>query len=93
MNLTENSVIEKGKLTEIELLDIWRNIASIEKLNKKDIIKNQKLRFASWCLVTFATRFHMVVLCLHFVDINAFIQLSFSYLYIQGHYNFFYSSV
>ena len=38
------SVIEK--ITEIELPDIPRNIASVEKPDKKDIVKNQKSRFA-----------------------------------------------
>ena len=45
MDLTEKSVIEKKKLTEIELPDIPINIASVEKPNKKDIT-NQKPRFA-----------------------------------------------
>ena len=45
MDLTEKSVIEKKKLTEIEFPDIPRNIASVEKPNKKDIVKNQKSRF------------------------------------------------
>ena len=42
LDLTEKSVKEKKKLTEIELPDIPRNIAS----DKKDIVKNQKSRFA-----------------------------------------------
>ena len=45
VDLTEKSVIEKKKLTEIELPDIPRNIDSVEKPNKKDIAKNQKSRF------------------------------------------------
>ena len=47
MDLTEKSVIEKKKLTETELPDIPRNIASVEKPIKKIyIVKNQKSRFA-----------------------------------------------
>ena len=46
VDLTEKSVIEKKKLTEIELPDIPRNIASVENPDKKDIAKNQKSRFA-----------------------------------------------
>ena len=45
VHLTDKSVIEKKKLTEIELLDIPRNVASAEKPDKKDIAKNQKSRF------------------------------------------------
>ena len=44
--LTEKSVIEKKKLTEIELPDIPRNIGSAEKPDRKDIVKNRKSRFA-----------------------------------------------
>ena len=40
VDLTEKSVIEMKKLTEIELPDIPRNIASVEKTDKKDIVKN-----------------------------------------------------
>ena len=45
VHLTDKSVIEKKKLTEIELPDIPRNVASVEKPDKKDIVKNQKSRF------------------------------------------------
>ena len=34
----------------------------------------------------FATRFHIIVLYLHFVVICAFIKFYFSYLFIQGRY-------
>ena len=53
---------------------------------EKDIVKNQKSRFAVWRLIFFAARFHIIVLNLHFVVINAFIQFYFSYLYLQGRY-------
>ena len=46
VDLTEESVTEKKKLTEIELPHIPRNIASVENPDKKDIAKNQKSRFA-----------------------------------------------
>ena len=46
VDLTEKSVIEKKKLTEIELPDIPRNIASVEKPDKKNIVKNPKSGFA-----------------------------------------------
>ena len=46
VDLTEKCFIEKKNLTEIELPHIPRNIASVEKPNKKDIAKNQKARFA-----------------------------------------------
>ena len=45
VDLMEKSVIEKKKLTEIELPDIPRNIAPVEKPDKKDVLKNQKSRF------------------------------------------------
>ena len=40
MDLTEKSVIEKKKLIEIELPDIPKKIASIEKPDKKDIVSS-----------------------------------------------------
>ena len=46
VDLTEKSVIEKKKLTEIELPDIPRNIGSVEIPDRKDIVKNRKSRFA-----------------------------------------------
>ena len=45
-DLTEKCVIEKKKITEIELPNVPRSIASVEKPDKKDIVKNQKPRFA-----------------------------------------------
>ena len=50
VDLKEKSVIEK-KITEIELPDIPRNIASAEKPNKKDIVKYRKSRLAIQCLM------------------------------------------
>ena len=41
MDLTEKSVTEKKKLIEIELPDIPKKIASIEKPDKKDIISSR----------------------------------------------------
>ena len=46
VDLTEKPVIGKKKLTEVQLPDIPRNIASVEKPDRKDIVKNQKSRFA-----------------------------------------------
>ena len=46
VDLTEKYVIEKKKITEIVLPNIPRSIASVEKPDKKDIVKNQKPRFA-----------------------------------------------
>ena len=46
VDLTEKSVIETKKLTEIELPDIPRNIASVEKPDQKDIVKKKKPKFA-----------------------------------------------
>ena len=45
VDLTEKSVIENNKLTEIELPDIPRNTESVEKPDKEDIGKTQKSRF------------------------------------------------
>ena len=45
VDLPEACVIEKKKLTEIELPHIPRNIASVERPDKKDFAKNQKARF------------------------------------------------
>ena len=65
--------IEKKKLAKTELPCIPRNIVSDEKPDKKDIVKKQNSRFAIWCLIIFATRFHIIILYLHFLFINAFI--------------------
>ena len=46
VDLTEKSVIEKKKLTEIELSDIPRNTGSVEKPDKKDIAIDIVSRFA-----------------------------------------------
>ena len=84
VDLTEKFVIKKKDLNEIEFSNIPRNIESVKKSDKNDIVKNQKSRFAIWCLIIFATRFHIIVPYLHFVVINAFIKFSFSDFYIQA---------
>ena len=81
MDVTKKFVIEKKRLTEIKLPNKPRNIVSVEKPNKKDVVRNQKSRF--WCLIIFETRFHIIVFYLHFVVINAFVKFSFSHLYMD----------